>query len=234
MEPWNTQQASEFWNKELDQYGRSPYVEAVLDIILKENPDTVFELAISNGRSFVGALLTNDVEVHGCDISKFLIEELQKNYPAVVAYQAGYGDFLEKEKKDFYDLVYCLRSSWYFSDILLALQNMLEITKPGGKVIIDVMNKDSEAVKSSLLACRKKRRKQKFKNVIKYIFNKFFGKKYKIEVVFDLDKPESPAKIEKFLENKNLSFEKFSYEQIIGKSKITTNDSMRYLYIISK
>ena len=234
MEPWNTKEASLFWKNELGSYGKSDYVNSVLDLIIAQKPQVIFELSIGNGYSFVDNLIKEGIKVHGCDISEFFINELHESHPSVVSYQAGYDDFVKSEQRNFFDVVYCVRSSWYFSDIYLAIDNMVEITKPGGKIIIDIMNADSSVAKSSLRACKIKRIKQRCKNIIKYILNTILKQKYVYETVFNNDKAVKPSNIEKYLNKKNLSYEKFCFEQMTTKENLFVDDSMRYLYIITK
>jgi SAM-dependent methyltransferase len=234
MDPWKTKQAATFWNSELESYGKSAYVDGVLDLIRTTSPKAVFELSVGNGRSFAGPLSEEGTDVHGCDISDVLIDELHELYPNIEAYSAGYEDFSNKEEVDTYDVTYCVRSSWYFSDIYTALDNMISITKPGGMVIIDIMNADAISVKKGLSNLRKKKMKQWVKNKIKLLLNLVVKNTYKQDVIFRTDHPVRPALFEAYLDNHGLTYEKLCFEQITGKESSLVEDSIRYLYRITK
>lgn len=234
MEPWNTKEAAVFWKKDLESYGNSAYVISVQDMIMAYKPEVVFELSIGNGQSFVDHLIQKGVEVHGCDISEFFIDEISQRYPTAVTYKAGYDDFVKREQKDFYDVVYCVRSSWYFADIYLALDNMIEVAKPGGKIIIDIMNTDSPVVKSSVRACQIRKIKERCRNIIKRTLSILFKHKYKYEVIFNKDKTIKPGDFEKYLSNNNLSYEKKCFEQMTTNNNFFVDNSMRYIYVITK
>lgn len=234
MNPWKTKEAAIFWNKELSVYGKSAYVVGVLDLIRRQTPRVVFELSIGNGQSFAGHLSKEGIQVHGCDISHILINELHQLYPEIGAYCSGYEDFVYREGADTYDITYCVRSSWYFSDIYCALDNMLSITKPGGLVIIDIMNADAHPIKKALRNIKKKRMKQRIKNVIKFFLNLIVKNRYKQEVIFWRDYPIRPDLFEAYIRKHGLVYEKFCFEQITGDGASLSQDSIRYLYKIKK
>ena len=127
-------------------YGIDFYCKGLLRLIEKNQPQSVFELAIGTGYPFAEKLLISGIDVFGCDISEELINYSKKSFPSINVCVAGYQD-IDKIKSIFnknFNIVYCFRSTWYFSNIADAIDCRLYFTKPSGLIIFDIMNKDCE------------------------------------------------------------------------------------------
>ena len=122
----------------------------------------VFEVCIGNGYPIAAALSANGYHVGGIDISKFLIDNLNKNYPNVKSY---IGDALEMDEiiNEKYDIIYCVHSLFFFKEPSLLIKQMNNVLKPGGIIMLDIYNSSNA---ENLQSAR-----------VEYFFNKnIFGK----------------------------------------------------------
>ena len=106
-----------------------------------------------------------------------------------------------------FDVVYCFRSTWQFSDIEAAIDFMLFFVATGGVVVFDIMNQDSVFNKNFV---RKKNITfpiTLFKNGIKSVINIFSPNRFMLDKLFGVhDIMYKPEEISKFLTSKNLEF----------------------------
>ena len=79
-------------------------------------------------------------------------------------------------KNNFFDVVFCYRSSWYFPDFIKAISEMLRVTKVGGLVVFDIQNSQNSIHQLSL---KEKERVQR-ENIFKYIFFKYIKNVMKV------------------------------------------------------
>ena len=106
---------SQYWSRASRKYGLDAYCAGLLRLIKSQfSPKNVFELAIGNGFPFAENLARSGIDVTGCDISEDLVAELKQSFPEIRAFVGGYIDNSFAEQ---FDVVYCLRSTWYFPDI---------------------------------------------------------------------------------------------------------------------
>ena len=230
FEDWNTAEQAQSWLKEVEQYGKNPYVLGVLNLIEKCNPRKVFDVGCGNGFPFASSLLEKNIEVHGCDLSLPLLQEAARQYPALRWHHTGYEHIVEKTGGERYDVVYCLRSTWYFPDIIFALENMLKITKPGGVIIFDIMNSESPDISKFNREIRRKKYRTFFKNVVKFFLNKITRANYVYGMAMGKNYTVSPSMIDAFLERQNFLFQKFTFGQVSGESKDFDPRAFRILY----
>lgn len=231
-EDWTSEERAESWFKEVERYGKNPYVLGVLNLIEQTHPRRVFDVACGNGFPFASSLLEKNIEVHGCDLSLPLLQEAARLYPALRWHHTDYEHIVEKTGGEQYDVVYCLRSTWYFPDITRALENILKITKPGGTVIFDIMNSESPDISNGIRVLRKKKYRTFFKNAVKFFLNKIARTAYTYDRGMDKNYTVSPSMIEAFLETKKLLFQKFTFGQVSGESADFDPQAFRILYMV--
>ena len=229
---WTGTERPALWLKEVAAYGKNAYVAGLLRLLEQQNPKKVFELGLGNGFPFAAALLEKNIEVHGCDVSQFLLDELAGKYPAIVWHHAGYDNMTEELHGETFDVVYCLRSSWYFSDILVALKNMLASARPGGVILFDIMNSESPDIITFKKVMRKEKYRTFFKNGVKFFLNKVARTNYVYGRAMDKNYPVSPRTIEAFLEKQKLSFQKFTFAQVAGERSDFDPQAFRILYVV--
>lgn len=126
-----------YWEKRAKNYGVSRYEKYIIYEIVKRTPKKVFEVGIGNGWPIGVALQKWNIKVCGCDISKRLVESARINLSCSDEIQVG--ELKNIKIKGKYDVVYCIRSSWYIQDFKDVLKDMLSMTNENGFVIFDIM-----------------------------------------------------------------------------------------------
>lgn len=130
-----------FWEKQTKVYGITRYEKYIIHEIVKRKPKKVFEVGIGNGWPIGVALYRKSIRVSGCDVSKRLVESARKNLHCQEEIWTGeLKDYNGNEK---YDVVYCVRTSWYISDFFRVLDRMISLMDEHGYVVFDIMEKSS-------------------------------------------------------------------------------------------
>ena len=224
-----------YWSRAAKKYGLDDYCQRLIDIITSYQPRTVFELAIGNGYPLADGLEKRSIAVAGLDISPLLIQELNESNPNIHATAGCFEEYIVDEAKK-YDLVYCLRSSWYFENFLNAVEFMIAMTKPGGHIIFDIMNADSIHNKSMV---RKKNLLFLYtaiKNTIKTLLNMLSGsQKYMTDSIFGIREiMRSRCEIESFLNNSGLSYKALTLGDVLEQSgqELQSSGDQKIIYIV--
>ncbi len=211
---WQKDNYAKFWVEQVNKYGLDEYCKGLIELILSKNPSKVYELAIGTGWPFAISLSEKNVSVSGSDISELLVKEIKSKYPAIDAVVQSYEDVLPNPEKQ-YDLVYCLRSTWYFPNIYKAFDAMFMLVKNNGYVVFDIMNKDSDYIKSMIKTHRLMFPLTMVKNLTKMVLNTFFRKDYLVQDIWNIHEiPVSPKDVEAYLDKQGVSFRKYSINQI--------------------
>lgn len=129
---------ADFWKKQVRKYGIGTYEKKIIEILQSRKAETAFEVGIGTGWPIAAALYNNGVEISGCDPAPKLIMEARGNYPNMKLYS---GEL--KRSTEQYDLVYCIRVSWYINNFLETIIEMLNMCKKGGYVVFDIQNRRS-------------------------------------------------------------------------------------------
>ncbi|EOS35258.1 hypothetical protein C808_05037 [Lachnospiraceae bacterium M18-1] len=132
---------NKFWVNQTKIYGHGEYTKKIVSLISKSAPKKVFEVAIGTGWPIGAALKAKGIEIDGCDIAETSValaqEELgNKNGIWIGTVQEYTGGIL-------YDVTYCVRSSWCIPDFYSVVEKMISMTKPGGYIIFDIMDRNS-------------------------------------------------------------------------------------------
>lgn len=130
-----------WWEKQTKIYGVSKYEKYIIHEIVKRKPNKVFEVAIGNGWPIGVLLHSKNIKVYGCDIAKRLVETARKNLDCSDEILVGEMKDIKIESR--YDIVYCVRSSWYIQDFKDVLKKMLSMTNENGYIIFDIMEIES-------------------------------------------------------------------------------------------
>ena len=218
---------SKVWQRRVQLYGFDDYLKAMVKLIKEKAPSSVFELAIGTAWPIAKELADAGVNVSGCDIAEELIDVARSKYPEINSFVSGYEDLMTDKK---YDTVYCLRSTWYFRDILQALDKMFSIVKEDGYVVFDIMNADSPVIKRNNLVHYIKTPLILLKNAARTVLN-IFGGKYQCDTLIMAEIPTSPKTVDAFLKEKDILFEKYSYNQIMNTSDTFDSRSFRLVYV---
>jgi SAM-dependent methyltransferase len=213
-EDWQKNKYSKFWSNQVKKYGFDNYCKGLLNLILSYNPSRVYELAIGTGWPFAKTISDLGISVSGSDISSVLVSEIESTHPEIIAEVKSYQNIRE-DKLGRFDIVYCFRSTWYFPNILQAIDKMFLLVKPGGMVIFDILNSDSKYIKYLIIRHRLMFPITIFKNLLKVILHYFNNKNYFIHNIWWIDEiPVSSSTIENYLQNKCDFFCKYSVNQI--------------------
>jgi ubiquinone/menaquinone biosynthesis C-methylase UbiE len=210
---WQKEKYSRFWLKRVEEYGFDSYCKGLCKIVEEKTPKSVYEIAIGTGWPFAINFIKKGIEVAGSDISKILIDDVNKHFPDIQTSVASYEELsLIKEK---FDVVYCFRSTWYFSDIFKAIDSMFNLAVSGGCVIFDIMNEDSPFFKILIFKHRFLLPYTLFKNIVKKFANIFFGKSYLQQDLWNIHEiPVSAKKVDSYLKSKGIKFKKYSINQV--------------------
>lgn len=133
---------NKFWVEQVKKYGYMKYEQNLVRIIAETSPQKVFEVGIGTGWPIGTALKEKGIEVDGCDIAESLIvlaQQALNNEKGIWS-----GEVYEYNGEDeIYDVTYCVRASWIIPDFYKIIKKMISMTKPGGYIIFDVMDKNS-------------------------------------------------------------------------------------------
>lgn len=133
---------SKYWKDQTKKYGYAPYEQNLVRLIMQSAPKRVFEVGIGTGWPIGTALKEKGVAVDGCDIAESSVSLAQEE----LGNEEGIwtGTVMEYSgENEIYDVVYCVRASWYISNFYCTVKKMASMTKPGGYIIFDVMDKNS-------------------------------------------------------------------------------------------
>ena len=133
---------SKFWKNQTKKYGYTAYEKNLVRLIAQSSPKRVFEVGIGTGWPIGTALKDKGITVDGCDIAESSVALARKELENTDGIWAG--DVMDyKGENEAYDVVYCVRASWYIPDFYQAVSKMASMTKPGGFIVFDVMDKYS-------------------------------------------------------------------------------------------
>jgi ubiquinone/menaquinone biosynthesis C-methylase UbiE len=153
------------------------------------------------------------MKVSGSDISEILIKDLNTHFPEIRTTIGSYDEIKCEIEK--YDVVYCFRSTWYFSDIFKALDVMFNMSKNGGSVVFDIMNSDSLFNRMIILKHRFLLPYNFVKNIVKLALNLVLGKKYLMQDLWNIHEiPVSVYQVEKYLINRGIKFKIYSISEL--------------------
>lgn len=111
---------NKFWEKQTKKYGYSVYEKSLVRLIARSNPQNVFEVGIGTGWPIGAALKKKGIRVCGCDLAESAVlsaREILENEEGIWE-----GDVLSYEGKEQFDVVYCVRASWYIPNYYATLK----------------------------------------------------------------------------------------------------------------
>lgn len=188
---------SKFWVNQTKKYGYTTYEQNLVELITQSSPSCVFEVGIGTGWPIGVELYKSGIKIDGCDIAESSVALARKALNNSEGIWVG--DVLEYNEEKLYDVVYCVRVSWYISNLYETLKKMISMTKPGGYIIFDVMDMNS-------IFCLKLRWvgiKEKYYKFLGINVDERFGTHFM-----------SIMKMKRFLKKENLSFQYWSEREI--------------------
>lgn len=211
---WHKEAYSMFWVSQVEKYGFDPYCKGLCELIASKSPRRVYELAIGTGWPFALTLAERNIAVHGSDISELLVSRVRQRNPDIDARVSSYED-VEVPTDVQYDVVYCLRSTWYFPNLFAALDKMFALARPGGWVLFDIMNADSAYVRNIIRTHRLRLPYTIARNTAKKVANTLLGKEYLLQELWNIyELPVSARGVEEYLRDRGVAYRKFSINQL--------------------
>lgn len=193
---------SKFWKNQTKKYGYSEYERNLVRLIAASSPERVFEVGIGTGWPIGAALKEKGIWVDGCDIAESSVFLAQKELDNTEGIWAG--DVMDyKGERGIYDVVYCARASWYIPDFYQTVRQMAAMTKPGGYIVFDVMDKYS----THCLHARKESLKEKYYRFLGIHVEENFGNHF-----------ISLWRMKRFLGRNGLTYECWKEREITGSS----------------
>lgn len=129
---------NKFWKEKTKEYGYGAYERNLVRTIVHLHPKNVFEVGIGTGWPIGAALRKKGIKVDGCDLAEssvLLAKEELGNEEGIWV-----GDVLSYNGENKYDVVYCVRVSWYIPNFYATLKKMISMTTLGGYVVFDIMD----------------------------------------------------------------------------------------------
>jgi len=220
----------EYWVTAVKKYGFSDYDKKLCNLIQRKiRGGRILDVGVGTGYPFASYFSYQGYDVYGIDIAEDLIKECNQNFPKVKAF-VGDAENLNFPE-NYFDAVYCFRTTWYFTDILKAINEMIRVTKNGGYVFFDIMNANSKEIKIAHLKAKTVSRFTSFiSNAIKVVKGE--------KVVWTLHFPETPISPSYlnnyFIENKiDYSFGS-SDNFVFKKANKEAATKKKLIYIIKK
>ena len=183
-------------------------------------------MGIGTGWPIAAELYANGTHVAGCDVAESLIRTAEETYPGMELFVGDIWQVpLEKGK---YDLVYCIRSSWYMKDFLNVLDKMLSIANNGGVVAFNILNSKNPANKRADLKAK-----------VLYLAVRLYGAMKVLFLNKDYIAPcpnyhYSQDAIENLLSKRDVKWEVFSINQLLDKNAEFMPKSQKLFFVIKK
>ena len=191
---------SKFWKNQTKKYGYTAYERYLVRLIADSSPKRVFEVGIGTGWSIGTALKEKGITVDGCDIAETSVDLARKELENTDGIWTG--DVMDyKGENEVYDVVYCVRASWYIPDFYQAVSKMVSMTKLGGYIVFDVMDKYSP----HCLHMQKEEMKEKYFRFLGIDVEENFGQHF-----------INLWQMKRFLKRNGLSYECWNERDITG------------------
>jgi ubiquinone/menaquinone biosynthesis C-methylase UbiE len=166
-----------YWIKARKKYYHNiPYDKNLITLIEEScQPKIILDVAIGTGDPYADYFVNKNIDVYGIDISQILIESCNK-YNKLIKTSVGDAENMDYST-NFFDLVYCFHSTWYFTNVQNAVSEMIRVTKNQGYVFFDIQNLKNKYHKDAILK-KEKRKNSKLYFIIhkvKFIIKALWG-----------------------------------------------------------
>ena len=202
---------SKFWSTTRIKYGIGQYdKDLVHELSKKIKNGKVLEVGIGDGFPYSNVLDEMGYEVYGIDISPVHVDMVKESLPNI---NASVGDAEDLEFQDnFFDIVFCFRSTWYFPDLIKSISEMLRVVKNDGLIMFDIQNRNHP---THVKIMKEQLRRQNsyiyeistrlIKNLTKLIIRpiKFFPMFWSLKKHIIIETPSDPNSINLYLSKEN-------------------------------
>ena len=103
-----------------------------MNYLKRKKNGKILEVGIGDGFPYSNVLDEMGYEVYGIDISPTHVDMVKESLPNI---NVEVGDSEDLEFTDnFFDVVFCFRSTWYFTNLIKSISEMLRVKKHDGLV----------------------------------------------------------------------------------------------------
>ena len=202
---------SKFWSTTRIKYGIGKYdKDLVHELSKKIKNGKVLEVGIGDGFPYSNVLDEMGYEVYGIDISPVHVDMVRESLPNI---NASVGDAEDLEFQDnFFDILFCFRSTWYFPDLIKTISEMLRVVTNDGLIMFDIQNRNHPIHLKAMKEQLKRENSYIYeistrliKNLIKLIVRpiKFFPIFWSLKKHIIIETPSDPNSINLYLSKEN-------------------------------
>tara|TARA_Y100000996_G_scaffold414570_1_gene405857 strand:- start:275 stop:1042 length:768 start_codon:yes stop_codon:yes gene_type:complete len=202
---------SKDWSRKRRKYGVEQYDKDLIHQLSKKIKDgKILEVGIGDGFPYSNILDEMGYEVYGIDISPTHVDMVKESLPKI---NVKIGDSEDLEFNDnFFDIVFCFRSTWYFPDVIKSISEMLRVVKNDGLVIFDIQNINHPIHQKMVKKSNRRQKKHPFINIVeKYIKNiikialrpiVFYGVDWSFQNYSFIETPTDPNDVIAYLQSR--------------------------------
>ena len=202
---------SKYWSDTRRKYGIGQYDKDLISELSKKIKNgKILEVGIGDGFPYSNVLDEMGYEVYGIDISPAHVDMVKESLPNI---DVRVGDSEDLEFQDnFFDIIFCFRSTWYFPNLIKSISEMLRVGKNDGLIMFDIQNCNHPI---HIKITKDQLRREKFyiyeiitrliKNLVKLIIRpvKFFPIHWSFKKHIIIQIPTDPSSINLYLSKQN-------------------------------
>ena len=162
---------SKNWSRKRKEYGVGQYDKDLIHELSKKIKNgKILDVGIGDGFPYSNVLDEMGYEVYGIDISPTHVDMVKESLPKI---NVEVGDSEDLEFTDnFFDVVFCFRSTWYFPDVIKSISEMLRVVKNDGLIMFDIQNSIHHIHQKKVKRNNRRQKTHPFINIVeKYIKN---------------------------------------------------------------
>ena len=203
---------SKNWSRMRKKYGVGQYDKDLINELSKKVKNgKILEVGIGDGFPYSNVLDEMGYEVYGIDISPTHVDMVKESLPKI---NVEVGDSEDLEFTDnFFDVVFCFRSTWYFTNLIKSISEMLRVVKNDGLVMFDIQNSNHPIHKNLIKKREKQQREHSIINIgLKYIKNiikilirpvKYYSTDWSMKKTIIVETPTNPNNVNRYLKSRD-------------------------------
>ena len=203
---------SKNWSRKRKEYGVGQYDKDLIhELSKKVKNGKILEVGIGDGFPYSNVLDEMGYEVYGIDISPTHVDMVKESLPNI---NVEVGDSEDLEFTDnFFDVVFCFRSTWYFPDVIKSISEMLRVVKNDGLIMFDIQNSNHHIHQKYVKRNNRRQKTHPFINIVeKYIKNiikilirpvKFYSTDWSMKKPIIFETPTNPNNVNRYLKSRD-------------------------------
>jgi ubiquinone/menaquinone biosynthesis C-methylase UbiE len=127
-------------------YGFGQYDQSLCQYLLERvsTGERILEVAIGTGYPIAEFLQGTGRRIYGVDISADLLGQCRRRVPDIACVIGDVEDLPYADGA--FGCTYCFHSTWYFPNLMRAVEEMLRVTRPSGVVLFDIQNRNAKNI----------------------------------------------------------------------------------------